>query len=185
MKLFPLCLLFLTANPLIAVGNDDETILESKRLRLGKPGEWEWEIFKDRGVDAEMFERRFSAKTNATEHTLRLRELHLAVFHDLPLISPRVEKVVTADHLRPRGSRAPNDRRLVVDDEAVVAGCEGLVCALERDELVAHIDERHPATSTAQLEAVHEASEELEHLVDVSDLHSHMVDADEPGHVLA
>ena len=60
-----------------------------------------------------------------------------------------------------------HDFRLIVDDEPVVPGRDGLRSALERDELVAEVDERHASAATAQLEAVDEASEELEHLVDV------------------
>jgi len=42
----PFCFLALMAVPLVAAGKDDETILESKRLHLGKPGAWEWETFQ-------------------------------------------------------------------------------------------------------------------------------------------
>ncbi|MDZ4404422.1 CehA/McbA family metallohydrolase [Prosthecobacter sp.] len=49
-----------------------ETMLEAKRLHLGKPGQFEWDVFKDRPVDAERLEMRFQAKANAVEHTLRI-----------------------------------------------------------------------------------------------------------------
>ncbi len=46
--------------------------VEARRLHLGRAGQFEWEAFKDRAVDAERLERRFEAKANATEQTLRL-----------------------------------------------------------------------------------------------------------------
>ena len=56
--------------------------------------------------------------------------------------------------------------------------------ARESDELVAEVDERHSSASPAELEAINEPSEELEHLVDVADLDGNVVDPDEPRHVL-
>ncbi len=55
----------------LAVFGQDVT-LETRRLHLGKPGQFEWEVFKDRPVDAERLELRFQAKPNAVEHTLRI-----------------------------------------------------------------------------------------------------------------
>lgn len=63
-----LCSLLLMPLPLLA----EDLTLETKRLHLGKVGQFEWESFKDRAVDAERFERRFEAKANAEEHTLRV-----------------------------------------------------------------------------------------------------------------
>ena len=51
---------------------EGETVLESKRLHLGKPGQWEWDAYKDRPVDAERLELHFQAQANATEQTLSL-----------------------------------------------------------------------------------------------------------------
>ena len=48
-----------------------EMILEPKRLHLGRPGQFEWDFFKERLVDAERLEMRFQAKANTGEHTLR------------------------------------------------------------------------------------------------------------------
>ena len=58
----------------------EEIVLEAKRLHLGKEGQFEWGSFKDRPVDGERFERRFQAKANATEQTLRIwqREVKLS-----------------------------------------------------------------------------------------------------------
>lgn len=49
-----------------------DLVLDEKRLHLGRPGQFEWDAFKDRAVDAERFEKRFEAKSNAVEHTLRI-----------------------------------------------------------------------------------------------------------------
>ena len=51
----------------------------------------------------------------------------------------------------------------------------------ERDELVAHVDERHPAAAPPQLE-VEQAAVELERLVDRAHLERDVVDADRAGH---
>jgi hypothetical protein len=58
----------------------EETVLEAKRLHLGKEGQFEWESFKERPVDGERFEQRFQASANATEQTLRIwqREVKLS-----------------------------------------------------------------------------------------------------------
>ncbi|MFO1482473.1 MAG: CehA/McbA family metallohydrolase [Verrucomicrobiaceae bacterium] len=50
----------------------DDLVLQAKRLHLGRAGQFEWDAFKDRAVDAERFEKRFEAKSNAVEHTLRI-----------------------------------------------------------------------------------------------------------------
>ena len=76
----------------------------------------------------------------------------VAVVDDLPVIPPRVEEVMAADHPRARLARAPHDLGLVVDDEAVVPGRDRLGGALERDELVAEVDEGHRPAPPAELE---------------------------------
>ncbi len=73
---------------------------------------------------------------------------------------------------------------LVVDDEAEVplAVDVRVRVAGERDELVAHVDERHlRADATAQLE-LEEAAVPRERLVDVADLERDVVDPDEARH---
>ena len=59
---------------------------------------------------------------------------------------------------------------------------------LQRQELVADVDERLVRTAAAQLE-LEEAAVELERLVDVADLERDVVDPDEPsrchGHIVA
>jgi hypothetical protein len=56
----------------VSVVMAQEMVLEPKRLHLGRPGQFEWDFFKERPVDAERLEVRFQAKANTTEHTLRI-----------------------------------------------------------------------------------------------------------------
>src|SRR5207248_43653 len=76
-------------------------------------------------------------------------------------------------------------RLLVVDDETEVAPLvRPLRAALrESDELVAQVDERHPAAAAAQLEVAEDPLPECERLVEVGDLERDVVDADRSGHV--
>lgn len=61
-----------SALPQSVIASDEEIVLVSKRLHLGKAGQWEWDKFQQIPVDAESLEVRFTSKSNATEHTLRL-----------------------------------------------------------------------------------------------------------------
>ena len=87
-----------------------------------------------------------------------------------------------ADHPRACLSGTTHDLGLVVDDEPVVPGRDRLGGALEREELVAHVDEGHRTAPPSQLEAVDDAPEELDHRVEVADLDGDVVDADEARH---
>ena len=71
---------------------------------------------------------------------------------------------------------------LVVDDEAEVAAVVGRLAAAlgERQELVAHVDERHARSAAAELEC-EQAAVEIECLVEVADLERDVVDAYEAG----
>ncbi len=124
------------------------------------------------------------SEPHSAEDAVRLRELDVAVVDDLPVVPPRVEEVVRADHAHACLARPADDFRLVVHDEPVVPRRDRLGGPLERDELVAEVDERHSSTPAAQLHPVDEAPEEVEHLVEISDLDGDVVDPDEPGHVL-
>jgi hypothetical protein len=98
MKLIGSCyFIALLAVRMIAAANDDETVLESKRLHLGQPGQWEWEIFKDRPVDREMFEKRFSSKANATEQTLRVWQRDVKLSWPVLLNGRKLGALVTAE----------------------------------------------------------------------------------------
>jgi hypothetical protein len=122
-------------------------------------------------------------ETHPGEDPVGLRELDVAVVHDLEVVSPRVAEVVVADHLRP-GLAGGGERGLtVVDDETDVARLvRRLPPALrEREELVAHVDERHRRPAPAQCE-LEDPAVEGECLVEVADLDRDVVDPDEPGH---
>ena len=75
-------------------------------------------------------------------------------------------------------------RVLVVDDEPEVTVGVGRLrsSAREREELVAHVDERHRLAGAAAQREVEEAPVPGERLVDVADLERDMVDPDELHH---
>ena len=115
---------------------------------------------------------------------VRLRELHLVVLHDLDAVAPRIVEVEAsaARYVDARLEQRAARLLLVVDDEAEVPRAVRLLRAAlhQRNELVAHVDERHPSPAASQLE-LEESSVELERLVDVADLERDVVDADESG----
>jgi hypothetical protein len=73
------------------------TVLESKPLHLGKPGEWEWDYFKGRPVDGERFERKFQSKANAAEQTLSIRQRDVKLTWQVKLNGTRLGKLVNAE----------------------------------------------------------------------------------------
>ena len=125
-------------------------------------------------------------EAHSLEHARRLGELDRAVVDELPAIPPRIPEVVTADELDRRLAKATHRILQVVDDQTDVPVRVGSVGArrCERDELVAEVEERHPARAPAQLDAVERSLEEGDGLVDVPDLDSDVVDAHQPSHVL-
>jgi hypothetical protein len=88
-----LCSLILMPLPLLA----EDLTVEAKRLHLGRAGQFEWELFKDRVVDAERFERRFEAKANAEEHTLRVWQRDVKQTWPVMLNGRRLGSLVTAE----------------------------------------------------------------------------------------
>lgn len=71
--------------------------MEAKRLHLGKAGQFEWEVFKDHAVDAERLERRFEAKANAKEQTLRLWQRDVKLTWPVQLNGRKLGTLVTAE----------------------------------------------------------------------------------------
>ncbi len=71
--------------------------MEAKRLHLGKAGQFEWEAFKDHAVDAERLERRFEAKVNATEQTLRVWQRDVKLTWPVLLNGRKLGTLVTAE----------------------------------------------------------------------------------------
>ena len=56
----------------VEASHAEPTLIQTKRVHLGKAGQFEWEIFKTHPVEAERLEVRFDAKANPTEHTLQI-----------------------------------------------------------------------------------------------------------------
>ena len=75
----------------------EDLTLEAKRLHLGKAGQFEWDAFKDRTVDAERLERRFEAKVNAAEQTLRLWQRDVKLTWPVLLNGRKLGALVTAE----------------------------------------------------------------------------------------
>ena len=75
----------------------EDLTVEASRLHLGKTGQFEWEAFKDRVVDAERLERRFEAKTNAAEQTLRLWQRDVKLTWPVLLNGRKLGTLVTAE----------------------------------------------------------------------------------------
>nr|ACO70926.1 hypothetical protein [uncultured Verrucomicrobiota bacterium] len=71
-RVLTVCLSVLVIMSAIGTRAETVTMLESRRLHLGKAGQWEWDSFKDQPVDAERFERSFQGKANVTEQTLSI-----------------------------------------------------------------------------------------------------------------
>lgn len=94
-RLFIPCLLALVL-PLPSPGTTT-TVLQDKRLHLGKPGRWEWEEFKDRPVDGEKIELRFQAKANATEQTLSIWQKDVKLIWMVLLNGRKVGTLVSAE----------------------------------------------------------------------------------------
>ncbi len=90
MKWILLCLPALT---LIA----EDLTVDARRLHLGRTGQFEWEAFKDRAVDAERLEVRFEAKVNATEQTLRLWQRDVKLTWPVLLNGRKLGALVTAE----------------------------------------------------------------------------------------
>src|SRR5438874_1420494 len=86
-------------------------------------------------------------EAHAAQDRRRLRELHVAVVDRLHVVAPRVAEVERGRmrHLHPGRLELRAQRVLVVDDEAEVPVGVGRLraSAREREELVAHVDERH------------------------------------------
>ena len=88
-----LCSLILMPLPLLA----EDLTVEAKRLHLGRAGQYEWGLFKDRVVDAERFERRFEAKANTEEHTLRIWQRDVKLTWPVLLNGRKLGTLVTAE----------------------------------------------------------------------------------------
>jgi len=94
---FTACLVAMMLIPRMLGAADGQLELEARRLHLGKPGQWEWDIFKHRKVDAERLEYRFQAKSNATEQTLRIWQRDVKLDWQVKLNGRRLGNLVAAE----------------------------------------------------------------------------------------
>jgi len=137
---------------------------------------------------AELVERPLGLLEPVEPHPLedprRLRELDVAVVHDLKVIPPRVAEVVVADHLRAGLSRGGECRLTLVHHEPDVAVLVGRLRAAagNGEELIAHVDERDRVAVASPQREVEDPAVEVEGLVDVADLDRHVIDSDESRH---
>ncbi|GEP41781.1 CehA/McbA family metallohydrolase [Brevifollis gellanilyticus] len=98
-----------------------EIIIEPKTLHLGKAGQFEWETFKDKPVDAERFERRFEGKANTTEHTLRIWQRDVKLGWPVMLNGRRLGTLTTAETplecvlALPAGALREGENVLIID----------------------------------------------------------------------
>src|SRR5438270_6849674 len=116
----------------------------------------------------------------------RLAELDVGVGDDLHVVAPGVCEVERAGRLHGNllFAQALAHGLLVIDDQTEVPRLVGRLRAAggEGDELVAHVDERHPAPrATAQLE-VEQAPIPCERLVEVSNFEGDVIDANQACH---
>lgn len=80
-----------------SLSHAQEQVLEAKRLHLGKPGQYEWDMFKDQPVDAEKLEIRFQAQANKVEHTLRIWQRDVKLGWPVLLNGRRIGSLTTAE----------------------------------------------------------------------------------------
>src|SRR6185369_5452630 len=121
---------------------------------------------------------------HSAQHAGCLGELDVVVSDDLDAIAPRVAKIEEAPFERGDTSRLEllAGRFLVIDNQTEMATViSGLFTApLQRNELIAQVDEGHGIAFAPQLEC-EEAAVERQRLLDVADLERDMVEADDAG----
>src|SRR5216684_5362767 len=120
-------------------------------------------------------------QTHAAQNVWSLGELDVVIAHDLDAIAPGVAEIQkrTVDRLDPRSLEGGARRLLVVDNEAEMpAVISGLFASrLQRDELVAKIDEGHRLALAAQLK-VENAAIECQRFLDIANFQRYVVEAD-------
>ncbi|MES2596898.1 MAG: CehA/McbA family metallohydrolase [Verrucomicrobiota bacterium] len=118
MRWLPLLLSILGA---FAGASAQEIIIEPKTLHLGKAGQFEWDTFKDKPVDAERLDRRFTTKANTTENTLRIWQRDVKLGWPVMLNGRRLGTLTTAETplecviALPPGSLRDGENVLVID----------------------------------------------------------------------
>src|SRR6266508_6140002 len=118
---------------------------------------------------------------HAAQHVPRLAELDIVVADDLDAVAPRVEEIEkpAGQRLNARRRQRTADGVLVVDHEPEMTAVVGGLAAalLQREELIAQIDEGRGLAPAAQLE-VEQAAVERQRRVDIADLERDMVETD-------
>ncbi len=94
---FIVCIAMTTAWFFAAAPHDSALPLSDKTLHLGRPGQHEWEIYRDRPVDGEKLTLTFQSQTNATEHTLCLWQKDVKLTWPVLLNGRRLGALVTAE----------------------------------------------------------------------------------------
>jgi len=98
-----------------------ETMLESRRLHLGKAGAYEWDEFKDRKVDAERMELHFQSQANTSEQALRVRQRDVKLNWPVLLNGKKLGILTTAEtpmetiYPLPAGSLKQGDNVLIIE----------------------------------------------------------------------
>lgn len=82
---------------LLASALAQDIVLESKRLHLGKQGQFEWSSYEGRVVDAERLERRFEAQKNAGELFLRVWQKDVKLGWPVFLNDKKLGSLTTAE----------------------------------------------------------------------------------------
>lgn len=95
--------------------------LESRRLHLGRHGQFEWDFFKGRKVDAERLELRFQSRANSDECTLRIWQREVKLGWPVLLNGRRLGTLTTAEPAQecvlavPAGALRDGDNQLIVE----------------------------------------------------------------------
>jgi hypothetical protein len=119
-------------------------------------------------------------KAHATQHVGRLGELDVVVTDYLHAVAPGIAEIKerTIEQANARCLECLAGRRLIVDDEAEMPAIVRRLLAafLQRDELVAQIDERHRVALAAEFEPEQPAVK-CQGFLDVPDLERDVIEA--------
>ena len=108
----------------------EDVIVVPAKWHLGKPGQFEWEEFKGRPVDAERLEKHFDAKANTTEQTLRIWQRDVKLGWPVFLNGKKLGALVTAETAMesllaiPPGTLRDGDNLLVIEAPAALDDIE-------------------------------------------------------------
>jgi hypothetical protein len=95
--------------------------LESRRLHLGRDGQFEWDFSKDRKVDAERLELRFQSRANSGECTLRIWQRDVKLAWPVLLNGRRIGTLTTAEPAQecvlavPAGALRDGDNQVIFE----------------------------------------------------------------------